>query len=132
MVWTILDTANMFPWHNFFLSENILIKHYSVVGTAESRILLRRFPNFLRQCRIHELSNQGRLLISKYRYGGWCNSRIYIMHPQNVENKEILVCSSMQILAASRIRLTQQKLLHLELLRPSRIEGQFKRWIFFC
>ena len=42
----------------YFLSGDILIiliKHYGIVGTAESRIMLLRFPKFLRQLHIHEL-----------------------------------------------------------------------------
>ena len=30
----------------YFLSGDILIKHYGIVGTAESRIMLLKFPNF--------------------------------------------------------------------------------------
>jgi len=47
----------------YFLSENILIKHYGIVGTAESRIMLLRFPNFERQPSIHELPYKGDLVI---------------------------------------------------------------------
>ena len=47
----------------YFLPRDILIKHYGIVGTAESRITLLRFPNFLRQTHIHELCYRGCLMI---------------------------------------------------------------------
>ena len=47
----------------YFLSGDIFIKPYGVVGTAESRIMLQRFPNFLRQPCIHELCYKGGLVI---------------------------------------------------------------------
>ena len=47
----------------YFLSENILIKHYSVVGTAEPRIGLLRFSNFLRQPHIDKLHSKEGLVI---------------------------------------------------------------------
>jgi len=58
LVSTILDAASMITGR-IFLSENILKKHYGIVGTAESRIMLLRFPNFLRQPHIHDLRYKG-------------------------------------------------------------------------
>ena len=46
----------------YFLSGDILYKHYGIVGT-ESRITLLRFPNFLRQAHIQELRYRGCLVI---------------------------------------------------------------------
>ena len=57
---TILDVLHNSRCGNhdrwaYFLSENISIKHYGIVRTAESRVTLLRFPNFLRQPHIHKL-----------------------------------------------------------------------------
>ena len=60
MVCTILDAVSMFAGH-IFLTGDILIKHYGIVRTAESRITLLRVPNFLRQPYIHKLRYRGSL-----------------------------------------------------------------------
>ena len=107
MVWMILDAANLFAWRLFYYHRT----SYGIVGTAESRIKLLRFPNLLRQSCIHELRYRGHLVIYKYGKSEYRNSRIptfYAAH--NVKNYEILVCLSMQVLAASRITRTQRKL----------------------
>jgi len=68
---TILDglhnsrCGNHDRW-TYFFSVDILVKHYGIVGTAESRIALLRFPNFLRQPRIHELCYNEGLVIQNY------------------------------------------------------------------
>ena len=74
-----------------FLSGDILIKHFAIVGTAASRIMLLRVPNFL-----------GDLVFTNYTIGVTSLSRItvkvdtvileYILPAQNVKNYEILVC----------------------------------------
>jgi len=58
MICTILGVAIMIA-KLIFLSGDMLIKHYGIVRTAEFRITLLRFPNFLRQPRIHELGYKG-------------------------------------------------------------------------
>ena len=49
MVWTILDAAIMIAGRIFFLSGDILIKHYGMEGTADSRITYAtEIPEFLK------------------------------------------------------------------------------------
>ena len=64
---TILDGLHNSRWGKhvrwaYFSSGDILIKHYGIVGTAESRIMLL-IPNFLRQPCINELHYRGCLVI---------------------------------------------------------------------
>ena len=66
MVYTVLDAAFTIAWR-VFLSEKILIKHYGKVGTAESRIKLLRFLNFLRH-----------LVFTNYAIRGALSSRIMV------------------------------------------------------
>ena len=59
-----------------------LIKHYGIVGTAESRITLLKVPNFVRQPHIHKLGYRGRLMIQNYSKSGYCNSKICFLWPK--------------------------------------------------
>ena len=51
----------------YFLSGVILIKHYAIVGTAESRITLLRFPKF-----------KGNLVLTNCAIRGASSSRIMV------------------------------------------------------
>ena len=66
----------------YFLSGDILIKHYRIVGTAESKIMLVRVLNFLRQPHIHKLHYRGRLMIYNYGKSGYRNSRKHFTQPK--------------------------------------------------
>ena len=94
----------------YFSSGDILIKHYGIVGTTESRITLLRFTNFLRQPNIHELCYNLSSTIMVKVIPSFQNM---FYGTQNVKNDEILVCLSMQIMVSSRNTWTQRKLLHL-------------------
>ena len=84
---TILDglhnsrCGNHDRWAYFFLSEDILIKHYGIVGTAESRIAQLRFQTLLRQPCIHELCYRGSLVIKNYSKSEYPYSRKCFLRP---------------------------------------------------
>ena len=67
MVCTILDEAIMIA-RRIFLSGDILIKHYGIVETAESRITLLRFPNLFKDS----------LVFTNYAIRGVSSSRIMV------------------------------------------------------
>ena len=73
-----------------FLSGDILIKHYIIVRTAESRIPLLRFLNFLRQPHIHKLCYKGGLVIQNYGKSDTVILEIVFYAAQNVKNMSSL------------------------------------------